>query len=323
MKLNQTKISFIIFAILCIFSLAFFSWADENSSSGKNIFLDSDQDGLSDDEEITYGTNPSSRDSDGDGYSDGAEVKSGYDPLKPAPGDKIIKTQKIAIEKIENSEDKNLTTEISNELASLITERAAEKKTITTDDLDSMIENVAGPTLSYEDLPEVDTSEIKIKKQNYSDLSKDGREEKEKKDAEEYLVAVSYVIVNYLPEKIENTSDLENMASTLVARIQGLSSDISDVSYFENLAKKSEESLEQLKEIEVPENMIDIHTKGIQLMKYSITLKDTAKPDPADPIKSIANLSKVKSVIVLSSDLYSEVNSRFESLGITEIPLEL
>ncbi|MEK7172599.1 MAG: hypothetical protein AAB740_01315 [Patescibacteria group bacterium] len=42
---------------------------------------DSDNDGLSDREEVkVYGTNPFNVDTDGDGYSDGAEVKNGYNP---------------------------------------------------------------------------------------------------------------------------------------------------------------------------------------------------------------------------------------------------
>lgn len=42
---------------------------------------DSDGDGLSDNEEILYGTDPQNSDTDGDGYSDGEEVKNGHDPL--------------------------------------------------------------------------------------------------------------------------------------------------------------------------------------------------------------------------------------------------
>lgn len=42
---------------------------------------DSDGDGLSDNEEILYGTDPKNPDTDGDGYSDGEEVKNGHDPL--------------------------------------------------------------------------------------------------------------------------------------------------------------------------------------------------------------------------------------------------
>ena len=47
----------------------------------KSIHLDSDRDGLSDDDELKYGTDPKKRDTDGDGYSDGEEVANGHDPL--------------------------------------------------------------------------------------------------------------------------------------------------------------------------------------------------------------------------------------------------
>jgi hypothetical protein len=42
---------------------------------------DTDGDGLSDQEEVKYKTNPLDNDSDGDGYLDGDEVKNGYNPV--------------------------------------------------------------------------------------------------------------------------------------------------------------------------------------------------------------------------------------------------
>ncbi|MFA5024367.1 MAG: thrombospondin type 3 repeat-containing protein [Patescibacteria group bacterium] len=45
--------------------------------------VDSDKDGLNDEEEATLGTNAAVADSDIDGYSDLAELNSGYDPLGP------------------------------------------------------------------------------------------------------------------------------------------------------------------------------------------------------------------------------------------------
>ena len=45
--------------------------------------IDSDSDGLTDAEEIQYGTDPADADSDDDGYSDGTEVQSGYNPNGP------------------------------------------------------------------------------------------------------------------------------------------------------------------------------------------------------------------------------------------------
>jgi hypothetical protein len=47
------------------------------------VVLDSDGDGLSDDEETAHGTDPSNPDTDGDGLSDGREVANGFDPLTP------------------------------------------------------------------------------------------------------------------------------------------------------------------------------------------------------------------------------------------------
>lgn len=48
---------------------------------------DSDQDGLSDIDEVRYGTNPKLADTDLDGFLDGDEVKNGFDPLKYSGGD--------------------------------------------------------------------------------------------------------------------------------------------------------------------------------------------------------------------------------------------
>lgn len=44
---------------------------------------DADADGLTDDKELLFGTNPVSPDTDGDSYQDGEEVQNGYNPLGP------------------------------------------------------------------------------------------------------------------------------------------------------------------------------------------------------------------------------------------------
>lgn len=45
------------------------------------VIFDKDGDGLSDEAEARYGTDPNNPDSDNDGFQDGTEVKNGYDPL--------------------------------------------------------------------------------------------------------------------------------------------------------------------------------------------------------------------------------------------------
>lgn len=326
MKLNQTKISLLIFSALCVASFAFFSMAQENASSDKNIFLDSDQDGLSNAEEATYGTDPNNPDTDGDGYTDGIEIKSGYDPLKPAPGDKIVQNSSrstVNSSQTNNSDNKNLTEELSVEVASLINEKGGGTEEISLEDLDSIVEKTTSEVLTFDDLPEVDESEIKIKKQNYGSLSEEKRKVKEKEDAIEYLTAVSYIIVSNSPQTISVMSDLEKLAEQFTGQINSFSTNLSDISYFKELADKGEAALDQLKEVRVPENVIDVHIKGIQLLKYSVSLKEQSQPDPNDPVSTILNLSKVQNLITLSASLMIEINSRFEQLGISEIPIDL
>ena len=55
----------------------------EEVSYGLNIFSsDSDKDGLSDKEELKkYHSNPRNPDTDGDGYKDGEEVVAGFNPV--------------------------------------------------------------------------------------------------------------------------------------------------------------------------------------------------------------------------------------------------
>jgi len=49
----------------------------------QSFATDTDKDGLSDQLETVYGTNPNKADTDGDGFSDGDEIKNGYNPNGP------------------------------------------------------------------------------------------------------------------------------------------------------------------------------------------------------------------------------------------------
>jgi|GEM_PF-1559142 len=98
---------------------------DDSDDSNKTIAgklsknIDSDQDGISDEDEKRIGTDPNSADTDKDGYMDGDEVKNGYDPLKSAKDgpDKIVfespkekgevKADLIKVESIESATSEN------------------------------------------------------------------------------------------------------------------------------------------------------------------------------------------------------------------------
>lgn len=326
MRIHNIKIALIIFVGLVAFGFAFFSIAQENSPSDINIFLDSDQDGLSDEEEKRYGTDPENRDTDGDGYSDGAEVKSGYDPLKPAPGDKIMAEQNEQTTddgQQRTDESINLTDEVSAQVASLITSSSSEEEEITLESLDSLISETLESELTFDDLPEINEDEIKIKEQNYGKYSEEKRVEKEREDALEYLTAVSYIAASNSPQKISTISDVEKLMDEIFNEVEFFSLSLSNTSYFEELAGKGELAIEQMNEVEVPENFLDLHIRGLKLAKYAISLKDKVQPDPNDPIASITSLSKVQNLLVLSMDYSKEVSSRLSEFGILEIPLDL
>jgi len=73
--------------------------ATPTANSGDVITLstDTDRDGLTDDEEITLGSNKDSQDSDSDGFGDLVELQRGYDPAGPGKliSNKTIKTVEL------------------------------------------------------------------------------------------------------------------------------------------------------------------------------------------------------------------------------------
>ncbi|MDA3840023.1 MAG: hypothetical protein PF572_02950 [Patescibacteria group bacterium] len=79
----------VISVIICLSLLLFivnryafpggFNLSDVNN--GEELFVDTDGDGLYDDQEIILGTSPELADTDGDGFSDKDEIDKGYNPL--------------------------------------------------------------------------------------------------------------------------------------------------------------------------------------------------------------------------------------------------
>jgi hypothetical protein len=350
-KIKKVKISLAVFFGLLIVSFTMFSYAQENSTSNKNIFLDSDQDGLSDAEEKVYGTDPFKADTDSDGYSDGQEVKSGYNPLVPAPNDKIISSSETkasaqsaapvsptsassnsntassstkSTASKASTDNQNVTQELSSQLTDLINNKTSGSQDISMDDLDSIIGQLtASSTLTFDDLPDIDSKEIKIKKQNYSNLSESDRQAKEKDDAEQYMTAVSYIFLNNAPTKITKSDDLNNFSKEVISQVQSLSDSFSNISYFENLAVKGSDMLKELKDVEVPADLVDIHIKGLQLITYAVSLKDKYKINSDDPASSVLALSEVENLMSLFQQYSSDSGEKLTELGVSTLPLNL
>ncbi|MDH4329934.1 MAG: thrombospondin type 3 repeat-containing protein [Candidatus Moranbacteria bacterium] len=331
MNLSKTKKSIGIFLVLFFFGIGFSVYAQSNSSSSEGVFADFDQDGLSNDEEVVYGTDPNNKDSDGDGYSDGTEVQSGYDPLKPAPGDKIVQEKaKTSVdgneENKEDENDANLTQEIAKKISEMISDSNNNEEDIATiDDINMLVEGALSENSAFDDLDEIeeiDESSIKIKKQNYSEFSEEKQARKKKEDNEKYVTAVYYLAVENSPYKITKPDDLGGFEDEIISKISSLSSlegVSSKMEYFENMAEKGDNFLTQFEKIEVPEDMVEMHKKGLKLLNKAITLKENVEINPDDPIGSIVSLGKAQNMLALFADFQNEISGKMNELGLDQI----
>lgn len=322
---RNTKFVLFIFFSLLVSGAAFFVFAGDSAST-KNIFQDSDQDGLSNDEEKLYGTNPSIKDSDGDGYGDGVEVESGYDPLRPAPGDKIIKEisdNDLAFDQSSAAQKTggNLTEKVSNEIANIIKNSGQGGEEVSMEDVDVVVQKILKEDIDEETiLPEVNIEEIKIKKGPSKSLSEEKRKKQERDDALEYLTVVAYVMANNSPQSFQTEADLNGILTNLAEdSIAALSSGIMDP--LNQLPIHAEKIMGELKDIEVPEKMLDTHIKALKIAKYSIQLKEELTKSQNDPMRQIAVLAKMQGFLINVIEFTNEVNKKLTDYGIEAIPL--
>lgn len=335
--------TFVFFALIFT-SFGFFSLASENFS-GKNIFQDADQDGLTNEEEQLYGTDPQKADTDGDGYSDGAEVRSGYDPLKPSPGDKILpekkpsETQETSPQKtpatseissqetpnVGGSNEDNLTTQVSQQIADILKSSSEENsgKTVSVQDMQNSLQSLLSEHgTDTVKLPEIDESEIKILKQNYKDLSDEDRKARIKQDTLEYVTKVSYILASNSPEIITKPEDMENMATTIMTSAM-TSIESGNPTYLKDLSEKGRKALVELQDVEVPENMLESHKKALQLFQYASSLPDELTSFETDPLANVVVLSKMQGLLSSLSVFVNDIDSTLKEIGIEEIPVNL
>jgi hypothetical protein len=315
---------FLIFLYVLLTGGVFFVWSSFQEVRGENIFVDSDQDGLSNEEERLYKTDPQKRDTDGDSYSDGVEVKSGYDPLKPAPGDKLFAagTQAEQGSTTENSNGKNLTQGFSEEIANVINEKTASGEDISLEDLDTRVNELLTGKGTEVVLPPIDIKGLKIKNPVSKNLSEEDRKEKEKEQAVKYLTAMAYIFANNTPQRFTSEEELASSLTTMSGQVMNSLSG-SNKEMITVLAENGRKTLEQARDIEIPEAMLPIHIKALQLAQYAISLEGEIKDAQADPLAEISDMVKVQSLLSASLGYITEVEGKMKEYGITDLPVQL
>src|SRR3989344_6577229 len=319
-SLRSAKFSMLLFFSLLLFSVAFFVFA-QSSESEKNIFQDSDQDGLSNDEEKLYGTDAYNKATDGDSYSDGVEVESGYNPLKKAPGDRNTTLAGSQPETNSSSPNvaggENLTNQVSREIASVLQGASATDGNVTLDQINESTQKILGGETVEVTLPEVDVAEIKIKKGPSKSLSEKKRKEQERQDILEYLTVMSYILANNSPKSFQTEDELGSMLGSLTDQSL-LSITTGNTQYLDQISEQGDKILRDTKDIEVPEKMLDVHIKALKMAKYAKELKGELKPNQSDPLGQIAVLSKIQGFLGVVQSFSSEIHQKLGEYEITE-----
>lgn len=304
-------------SMLIFFALVFISFAQEGTDSGKNLFLDFDQDGLSNEEELAYGTDPYASDTDKDGYSDYTEVSGGYDPKKPAPGDKLIKeVEKVVDISNEVNQESNLTEVAATQLVDMMSDTVSDGGVVTLAEVEKVVKDSIEKSAQVPELSEIDVDRIQIQDQSYKKLSDEEKKEQVKKDAREYVTAVSYIFMAQFPQLVIKENEDPTIATEKM--ISDIMTSFSSGNYkqLDELSESGKRAVEQLFDVKVPEVFADVHIRGIQLANYVQEMKDKAKIQTEDPLESIANISLAQGFIISAQEFFTDIENRLNEIGL-------
>lgn len=309
-KIKYLKYSLLVIACVTLLSVNYFTYVKADTSKEScNKTIDSDCDGLTNDEENVYGTDSKKEDTDGDGYSDGVEVKSGYSPTKAAPGDRIVSQTKRDVQNYEPSQSVsiNKTEELTNELQEFVASKGS--GSVSNDEINSFIkENLAQKAssgLTAETLPEFDSSQLKVLAQKYDQFSKEERKIKLEQDAITYYTKIIYILISNAPKEMLTNRDFEIFKQDFFARVSTLASPNPDLEYFRDLGKRLELALGQINQIEVPETMLDLHVKSVRIAEAFLALNETPSIKN-DPLTTMQLASKLQDLTIITSDYFGK-----------------
>lgn len=339
MKIKIKDNRAVVFMGLLVVAFILFSFVDAKDET-MNYFQDRDRDGLSDVEEKALGTDWQNEDTDGDGYTDGVEVFNGFNPLIPAPGDRISNFQKgVEVEVMgERRERKNLTQEFIEKLKSkkntaLTTFQEVSGETGLVTDLTD-IQKLKNISLTQEDinkLTEETLSGAEMDKEVEIMLEKDfkilpkitakstkKKNKAIKKELEEYLAVTGFIMVNGLPFKVDENSDFNEKLDKFML---GIGDDIVTGSRAETKNSKNnlKKTFEKLLEIDVPYVIKDVHIRAMSLLKYLLEQDETVVFSKNDPIAMGLMIGKLQSIMNDMQDAQSDLDDILLKYEVTAV----
>lgn len=317
MKKNYTQKINVLITSLFIFLFAAFVIAN---TENKVVFLDTDQDGLSDEEETLYGTDPTKSDTDGDGYSDGTEIKSGFDPLKPAPNDQLAVNSKP--DNARPSDSDNPSPILSN--FAIETKKFIDSKNnepVTQEDIQKFVNENLKDIIADEELSLIDYSKVNVKKQNFDGLNEFEALVKEKDDWDKYITYIfSGLIFEQTNEEILTSENIKTGLVVYADKYKTLSTSSPDYDFFRELLPSIKDFIDYGKEgLEVPENVLPIHIKLLSLLQGYVDLNNPELPKiEEDVLVKMTILSRTENLNKILLELINkdimQYNSKFDKI---------
>ncbi len=334
---SHKKVAMLLMAICFIWFQG--SKAGDNDP---NYFEDTDGDGLTDQEESSLGTDPQNSDTDGDGYSDGVEIESGWDPLvnenekietetvdaanKTAATDTKVNTTDAVLEGLEKNYPDQLKAmqDLASDPEASDPEAASTAASLTEEDVNILIEQAMEEAGTNSEMETISEEEINILPEvDEEDESK--RLEEEKKQVEAYFIQAGYIIFENAPSLFENGED--GVSDVLSLAIGEMNDDIieGDRSSTVDLRQRTNEVIEELKELEAPYVLKDVHQTAISLLQYVLGQDESAVFDGDDPLALLTLIGKAQGMMAEFSGLGDDVSGLLDEYGLDslEIPDEL
>lgn len=308
-RLMYNMAALAVFGVIVSAACTLYVMADESKTL--SLFEDFDQDGLSNGEEHAYGTDPHLADTDGDGYSDGVEVESGFDPLKPAPGDKIIKKENaIKIEPVHTATT-NITQRVSESFVTYLADRQeAGVEYLDAQDFSDTVSKVVDEQVQFLKPEPMDIAALHIKNQDYDNMSSREKKEHIKQDTVEYFTSLSYIFINTFPPGYFDRAP-EEVQKELSSYIAEYSTTLTSYGYFEDMARRATEAQKQMQGLTVPESLLEIHAETEYLLRFmeEIYKQGDYKKVQTDSVALIATLAQVQALLQQGAALQTKIEA--------------
>lgn len=300
---NKLKLVFSIVAIVAVFSVyelgLYVSRAANNGSAlsadaSSNVVQDDqncptcdpDHDGLTNAEELAWGTDPFNPDTDGDGFLDGEEVKSGHNPLIPGPNDLLSNS--------------NLTQQFSQLAASGIYAGALNPASSSyAQSLSDIVSSVADSS-KYTFSKTIDPSSFSVINSNTeSEIS--------------YLKTTAPLIQQFGTLVGQQFKNLESNLNTIGAKGFG---DTSVKAFFASQASAYQTILESGTAVSVPSVFKDSHLHFLTLVQQMQIISDSVVSGDSDPLKASVALNNLGDMYKNFVDLVGDYKDHIDPLNL-------